>query len=303
MPRRSRASGHQDAAAWTAFRKRSTQPAISSGRVLKAARLTISREVTSAMCSISRSPFAFSVEPDETRSTMRRHRPSVGCQLHRAVQLDALGLHPAGGEVAAGRRSDIWWRRGYGSSAADRRSRPGPPARPPPGGRRRCRGRAARRARDSRTPSARRSPATPSCAAPKATKVATSNDRTRISRICGWLVAKDRPRCRGSSKAGSGSSPACVISGRSSSRMRPLGRAMVKGSGTVMAPASAGTAGTIAESAAARPEEAATRPCAKVKAAALPCPTRQHSRRRGRSGPWPRPAPAAGGPRSRKLSA
>src|SRR5262249_8844784 len=47
----------------TASRNRSIQPPISSGRVFSAVRLTISRELTSAMRSISTRPLAFSVAP------------------------------------------------------------------------------------------------------------------------------------------------------------------------------------------------------------------------------------------------
>ena len=69
-------------------------------RVLNAARLTIRRLVTSMIRSTSTRPFSLSVRPDETRSTIRGARPSVGRQLHRAVQLDAFGLHAARLEMA-----------------------------------------------------------------------------------------------------------------------------------------------------------------------------------------------------------
>ena len=48
------------------------------GRVFQAVRLTASREVMSAICSISTRPFAFRVAPLETRSTMRWLSPSTG---------------------------------------------------------------------------------------------------------------------------------------------------------------------------------------------------------------------------------
>ncbi len=54
------------------------------------------------MRSISTSPFAFNVAPVWTRSTMCRHRPEARRQLDRAVELDALGLDAARGEMAAG---------------------------------------------------------------------------------------------------------------------------------------------------------------------------------------------------------
>src|SRR6185312_10593507 len=63
---------------WTASRKREVHKLIASGRVLSAARLTISREVTSATCSTSTRPFARKVAPVETRSTMRGQRPRIG---------------------------------------------------------------------------------------------------------------------------------------------------------------------------------------------------------------------------------
>ncbi len=65
-----------------------------------AVRLTMRREVTSAIVSISTRLLAFSVAPLETRSTMRRQRPKRRRQFHGAGQLDAFRLHAARGEMA-----------------------------------------------------------------------------------------------------------------------------------------------------------------------------------------------------------
>src|SRR5690349_15383590 len=67
----------------------------------------------------------------------------------------------------------------------------------------------------------------PRWAAPKATKVATSNERTRMMSRSAWLVAKRSWRASGSAKARSGSIPAADRSGAASSRMRPLGTARI----------------------------------------------------------------------------
>src|SRR3546814_8594796 len=67
---------HADACS-TARRNASTSGTTRS-RVLKAARLTTRRLLTWAIVSTSTSPFSLSVRPDETRSTMRGARPSVG---------------------------------------------------------------------------------------------------------------------------------------------------------------------------------------------------------------------------------
>ncbi len=86
----------------TASRSRSIQPVSVCARVLSAARFTTRRELISAIVSISTSPFAFSVLPVETRSTIRRHNPRVGRQFHRPVQLDAFRLDSAARKMALG---------------------------------------------------------------------------------------------------------------------------------------------------------------------------------------------------------
>src|SRR5882672_12100801 len=67
----------------------------------------------------------------------------------------------------------------------------------------------------------------PRCAAPKATKVATSKERTRMMSRSAWLVVKRSCRASGSAKAASGSMPARANSGAASLRMRPLGSARI----------------------------------------------------------------------------
>src|SRR5581483_5838361 len=67
----------------------------------------------------------------------------------------------------------------------------------------------------------------PRWAAPNATKVATSKERTRMMSRSAWLVAKRSRRESGSEKAGSGSMPARANRGAASLRMRPLGRARI----------------------------------------------------------------------------
>ena len=68
----------------------------------------------------------------------------------------------------------------------------------------------------------------PRWAAPKATKVATSNERTRMMSRSGWLVVKRSWRASGSAKAGFG-----LDAGRAPAaapprlRMRPLGSARI----------------------------------------------------------------------------
>ena len=59
------------------------------------------REVMSAMCSISTRPFSFSVRPESTEIDDAMAEAERRRQLHRAGELDALGLHAARGEVAA----------------------------------------------------------------------------------------------------------------------------------------------------------------------------------------------------------
>src|SRR5579859_4536119 len=71
----------------------------------------------------------------------------------------------------------------------------------------------------------------PSCAAPCATKVATSKARTRISSMSGRSVLKRSARELSSAKAGSGRIPARASSGNASDRMRPFGTARITGSG------------------------------------------------------------------------
>ena len=149
---------------------------------------------------------------------MRRHRPSVGASSIAPFSLMHSACTP---RAAKWRRvtcgylvaTRIWLQRlGSSLSASVHRLGYRQPAA------RRCRGRAARRSRDSRTPSARRCRR---CRAGPRRRRRRWRRRTTAPGSpgsCGWLVAKRRPRCRGSSKAGSGSSPACAISGRSSSR-------------------------------------------------------------------------------------
>src|SRR5580698_6939356 len=67
----------------------------------------------------------------------------------------------------------------------------------------------------------------PRWAAPNATKVATSNERTRMMSRSGWLVVKRSRRESGSANAGSGSMPAPASTGAASFRIRPLGRARI----------------------------------------------------------------------------
>src|SRR3990170_8494293 len=69
----------------------------------------------------------------------------------------------------------------------------------------------------------------PACAAPNATKVATSNARTRITRMSPLSLAKLSARLALSWNAASGTTPARAITGSASSRMRPLGTAKVSG--------------------------------------------------------------------------
>ena len=69
----------------------------------------------------------------------------------------------------------------------------------------------------------------PSCAAPCATKVATSKARTRIRRKSSRSQAKVSERLSLSWKLASGTTPARAITGKASSRIRPLGMAKVSG--------------------------------------------------------------------------
>ena len=164
----------------TSARNRSTSAA-TRGSVLSAARLTISRAETCMITSVSTRPLSFSVRPVETRSTIRLARPSAGRQLHRAVELDAFGLDALPLELAAGEV------RVLGGDAQVARVPPldvgARRARPPTAGNGRWRGRPARRARNSRTPRSRRSRRSRPAPRRSATKVATSNARTRISRM------------------------------------------------------------------------------------------------------------------------
>src|SRR3546814_3659452 len=66
----------------------------------------------------------------------------------------------------------------------------------------------------------------------------TSKARTRISEICGWLVANTSARLLGSKKSTAGSMPTRASSGSASSRMRPLGMAKMIGSGISAVPLS-----------------------------------------------------------------
>src|SRR5262249_3019446 len=70
-------------------------------------------------------------------------------------------------------------------------------------------------------------PAMPRWAAPNATKVATSNERTRMMSRLAWLVAKRSWRASGSANAGSGLMPARSNSGAASFKMRPFGTARI----------------------------------------------------------------------------
>src|SRR5512146_731298 len=67
----------------------------------------------------------------------------------------------------------------------------------------------------------------PRWAAPNATKVATSNERTRMMSRSGWLVAKRSWRASGSAKAISGSMSAAARRGDASFRIRPFGTARI----------------------------------------------------------------------------
>src|SRR6478609_1540829 len=67
----------------------------------------------------------------------------------------------------------------------------------------------------------------PRWAAPKATNVATSKERTRMMSRSAWLVAKRSWRESGSANACSGSMSAAASSGAASFRMRPLGIARI----------------------------------------------------------------------------
>ena len=181
----------------------------------------------SAMCSTSTRPLARSVAPDSHEIDDPAAEAEPRRQLHRAVELDALRLDAAGREMPArhvrilGGHPHVAPARGI----VARRQRP--PAPPPPCGRARCRGPAARRFPGSRTPSARRCRTTPSWAAPKATKVATSKlAHTRIS---------PSPRLRGREAELAGAVvrecrlrldfPARASRGPSSRAIRPLGSA------------------------------------------------------------------------------
>ncbi len=91
-------------------------PAASS----RAVRLTIRRDVTSAMCSISTRPLARRVEPVCTRSTICRHSPMIGSQFDGAdvQKFDDFGLDAARGANGGASPLDICWRRGCGSRCA-----------------------------------------------------------------------------------------------------------------------------------------------------------------------------------------
>ena len=54
---------------------------------MSAARLTTKRELTLQICSTSTNPLAFSVAPVETKSTIRRHRPSEGANSIEPLSL------------------------------------------------------------------------------------------------------------------------------------------------------------------------------------------------------------------------
>ena len=218
------------AASASAARKRAIQAPISSGRVFSAVRLTIRREVTSAMTldldqavGLQR---ASRSAPDRRCS---RAQAEAGRQLHRAVQLAPLRPARRARRNGGGRSRDIWWRPARGSSATDRRCR-AVAARL--GDRRsgsgRCRDRAARRSRDSRTPSARRCRQMPSCAAPNATKVATSNLRTRTTSSAGIVGGEAQPAAsvvaRRPARARCRRAPAAAST---SVRMRPFGSARI----------------------------------------------------------------------------
>ena len=73
-----------------------------SGSVLRAARLTTSRALTSAICSISTRLLAFSVCAAGHQIDDAPAEPQSGRQLHRPRQPDAFGLHAAGGKMAPG---------------------------------------------------------------------------------------------------------------------------------------------------------------------------------------------------------
>src|SRR3546814_14625667 len=73
----------------------------------------------------------------------------------------------------------------------------------------------------------------PSCAAPCAKKVATSKARTRISEICGWVVANTSARLLGSKKSAAGSKPTLASSGSDTQTNRPLGMVQQMRSGLV----------------------------------------------------------------------
>ena len=77
----------------TAYRMRSTSEEIRRWESFMAALFTISRELITAISSRTTSPFAASVAPESTRSTMQSARPTAGRDLHRAVEADDLGLH------------------------------------------------------------------------------------------------------------------------------------------------------------------------------------------------------------------
>ena len=79
-----------------------SSPGSSAARVFSAARLTMRREVTSAICSISTSPFALQRRsrsaPDRR---CWRQSPMLGASSIAPLQLDAFRLDAARGEMAA----------------------------------------------------------------------------------------------------------------------------------------------------------------------------------------------------------
>ena len=214
----------------SAARNRAIQAPIASGRVFSAVRLTIRRLVIVRDHLGLHQPVGLQRRAglhqiDDQRATARGPAP-VPSRRSGAPPRPARRARRSGG----GRCSGISSPPAPATRCADRRCRRSPPARRPRRGRRRCPDRAGRRFPDSRTPSARRRRRMPSWAAPKATKVATSNGRTRTTSSPGSSVGKRRRRLSSSAIVGRRhDAGARQQRRRIPSRMRPFGSASTIG--------------------------------------------------------------------------
>ncbi len=191
----------------------------SSARVFSAARLTMKREVyrggarSRPARSRAGAPGRDEVDDLTRRSMLGANSIAPFSTMHSAWTPRCAKYR----RVTSGPRS----RCAHGSSAKDRRVRHPPWARRPRAGSDQFSSRAGHRCRDSRTPSARHCRRRRAAPRQKATKVATSKLRTRMTSSPSWLVLKRNCRESGSSKARSISMPARFKSGATSPNMRP----------------------------------------------------------------------------------